>query len=229
MWLLKLIVSCLYWIQILESSTKRKWYLFDKKRFAFSGNGWKLDRSFSKCIKHEMLLPVYLGWIPEIFRLDIICRPIRNPIWTSKNFTEKIASRNSAYLYHIRSFIFYLIENYKVSSKTPEEFRGDKTEEHLSFFIDAYFDKSNRKWFWGNKNEIQADQWAYQCSNLPHQPATDLVVTIKFTGNFHIAKTKISIYLNKIQMRYQIFFWKSSTDALPRGIFRRKSMISVIS
>ena len=50
----------------------------------------------------------------------------------------------------------------------------------MSFFVDAYFDKSDRKWFWGNENEIQADQWAYQCSNLPHQPATDLVVTIKF-------------------------------------------------
>ena len=121
------------------------------------------------------------------------------------------------------------MENYEVSRETPEEFRVSKAEKHLSFFIDAYFDKSNRKWFWGNKNEIQADQWAYQCSFLPHQPATDLVVTVKFTGNFHIAKIKFFIYLNKIQMGYQFFFWKSSTDALWRGMFRRKSTNLVIS
>ena len=80
----------------------------------------------------------------------------------------------------IGSFIFNLIENYKVARKTPEQFGIKITEDHLSFFVDAYFDKSDRKWFWGNENEIQADQWAYQCSNLPHQPATDLVVTVKF-------------------------------------------------
>ena len=80
----------------------------------------------------------------------------------------------------IGSFIFNLIENYKVTRESPEQFGIKITEDHLSFFVDAYFDKSGRKWFWGNGNEIQADQWAYQCSNLPHQPATDLVVTIKF-------------------------------------------------
>ena len=111
---------------------------------------------------------------------------IRNPIWTSK-ISQKKAFRNSAYLYHIESFIFHLIENYEVLRETPGEFRVSKAEKHLGFFIDAYFDKSNRKWFWSNKNEIQADQWAYQCSNLPHQPATDLVVTMKFTGDLHCA------------------------------------------
>ena len=79
-----------------------------------------------------------------------------------------------------RSYSFNLIENYKVSRETPEQFGIKITEDDLSFFVDAYFDKSDRKWFWGNENEIQADQWAYQCSNQPHQPATDLVVTIKF-------------------------------------------------
>ena len=88
----------------------------------------------------------------------------------------------------IRSFIFYLIENYKVSSENPEKLRIKKAEKHLSFFIDAYFDKRNRKQFWGNKNEIQADQWVYKCSNLPHQPATDLVVTINVAGNLHVSK-----------------------------------------
>ena len=70
----------------------------------------------------------------------------------------------------------------------PETFRVNITEKYLSFYIDAYFDKSNRKWFWGNKNQIQADQWAYQCNHRPHQPATDLVVTIKFAGNLHMPK-----------------------------------------
>ena len=120
------------------------------------------------------------------------------------------------------TFIFYLIENYKVSSEIPDTLRGDIAEKHLSFFIDAYFDKSNQKWFWGNKNEIQADQWVYKCSNLPHQPATDLVVTIQVTGNLHMPIRKF-LYLNKIQMRHQNSFWKSSTDALLRRICRRKS------
>ena len=49
--------------------------------------------------------------------------------------------------------------------------------------------------FWGNKKEIQPDQWEYQCSTQPHQPATDLVVTIKLTGNLHMQKVN-SIYLD---------------------------------
>ena len=96
--------------------------------------------------------------------------------------------------------------NHKVSRKISEAFSLNITEQPLSFFIDAYFDKRNQKWFWSNKNEIQADQWAYKCSNLPHQPATDLVVTIKVAGNLHMPKQK-----------------KSSTDALQRGMFRQKS------
>ena len=52
----------------------------------------------------------------------------------------------------------------------------------LSFFVDADFDQSKRKWFWSNGIEIQADHWNYQCSTNPHQPATDLAVTITDKG-----------------------------------------------
>ena len=114
---------------------------------------------------------------------------------------RKKAFRNSAYLYHKESFIFHLIENYEVSRETPEEFRVSKAEKHLSFFIDAYFDKSNRKWFWSNKNEIQTDQWAYQCSNLPHQPATDLVVTVKFAGDLHMPKLNFLFITSRTKFR----------------------------
>ena len=111
---------------------------------------------------------------------------LETPYGHQKFHRKKLSGIQPTYI-NIESFIFHLIENYEVLRETPGEFRVSKAEKHLGFFIDAYFDKSNRKWFWSNKNEIQADQWAYQCSNLPHQPATDLVVTMKFTGDLHCA------------------------------------------
>ena len=103
----------------------------------------------------------------------------------------------------IESFIFYLFKNYKVSQKVSEAFLNI-TEQPLSFFIDAYFDKNNRKWFWSNKNEIQADQWAYKCSNLPHQPATDLVVTIKVAGDLHMPKLNFLFIFKKFRRDIKI-------------------------
>ena len=54
----------------------------------------------------------------------------------------------------------------------------------LSFFVDAGFDESTRKWLWNNGNEISADKWTYHCSSHPHQPATDLAITITYKGIF---------------------------------------------
>lgn len=48
----------------------------------------------------------------------------------------------------------------------------------LGFYVDAGFDQNKRKWFWSNGNELKADHWFYHCSIHPHQPATDLAVTI---------------------------------------------------
>ena len=48
----------------------------------------------------------------------------------------------------------------------------------LGFYVDADFDPNKRKWFWSDGNEIKADQWFYHCSIHPHQPVTDLAVTI---------------------------------------------------
>ena len=54
----------------------------------------------------------------------------------------------------------------------------------LSFFVDASFDASRRKWFWNNGKEIAADKWTYDCSAQPHQPATQLVMTLTDRGIF---------------------------------------------
>ena len=52
----------------------------------------------------------------------------------------------------------------------------------LSFYVDAGFDQSKRKWLWSNDKEVNTDHWTYQCTSNPHQPATDRVVTITDTG-----------------------------------------------
>ena len=117
------------------------------------------------------------------------------------------------------TFIFYLIENYKVKSEIPDTLRGGIAEKHLSFFIDAYFDKSNQKWFWGNKNEIQADQWVYKCSNLPHQPATDLVVTIQVTGNLHMPKLNFLFIWTKFRWGIKILSGNRQQMLFERGCF----------
>lgn len=52
----------------------------------------------------------------------------------------------------------------------------------LSFFVDASFDQTKRKWFWSNGIEIQADHWDYKCNTHPHQPATEFAVTISDKG-----------------------------------------------
>ena len=54
----------------------------------------------------------------------------------------------------------------------------------LSFFVDANFNESNRKWFWGNGNEIPSDDWIFDCNVHPHEPATDFAITIHGQGIF---------------------------------------------
>ena len=48
----------------------------------------------------------------------------------------------------------------------------------LSFYVDGSFDESTRKWLWSDGTGIKANTWDYSCFTIPHQPATDLVVTI---------------------------------------------------
>ena len=54
----------------------------------------------------------------------------------------------------------------------------------LSFFVDAGFDKRTRNWLWNNGNEISADKWTYYCATHPHQPATDLAISVSYKGIF---------------------------------------------
>ena len=54
----------------------------------------------------------------------------------------------------------------------------------LSFFVGANFDESNRKWFWSNGNEIQTDDWYFDCRFRPHEPATDFAIELKGQGIF---------------------------------------------
>ena len=67
----------------------------------------------------------------------------------------------------------------------------------LSFYIDASFDQSKRKWFWSNGIEIQDDHWDYQCYTHPHQPATEFAVTISDKGTLLDQMTFWYIYINK--------------------------------
>ena len=64
----------------------------------------------------------------------------------------------------------------------------------LAFYVDADFDQNERKWFWSDGNEITADHWFYHCSIHPHQPATDLTVTITEEGILRY-KSKKKLYI----------------------------------
>ena len=52
------------------------------------------------------------------------------------------------------------------------------------FHVNGGFNEMNRKWFWHDGNEIQPYNWAYSCTSSPHQPGTDLAITISDAGIF---------------------------------------------
>ena len=70
------------------------------------------------------------------------------------------------------------------STQSPTLSHRHQFETLLSFYVDASFDRNKRKWYWSDGNEIQNDQWIFQCNQRPHEPATEYVITIVFKEIF---------------------------------------------